>query len=136
MHAANVVTLTGRIGRDAEVKTFQNGGCVIEWSMATSETWKDRESGEKKEKTTWHECKKHVKSDGLARLILKGHMIHVLGSITVEEWEKDGKKNRKTVIRVEDVTLLDNRGVQEGGGQSQGSGGGGGGGYGDDDIPF
>ncbi len=127
----NVVCLTGRVGRDAEVHTFESGGCIISFSMATNERYKNKQD-EWVDKTTWHECKKSSKTDGIAQYITKGNEISVSGSVTLEEWGEGDSKKSRTVIKLRDITLL-------GGKKNEDSGHGpksGGGDYGSDDIPF
>ena len=90
----NIVNLVGRVGRDPEVKTFDSGNKIAQFSLATSEKWKDKATGEKKEKTQWHQIK--VSGDGLVGVVenwvKKGDMLAVTGSIEYREYEKDGIK--------------------------------------------
>jgi single-strand DNA-binding protein len=90
----NIVNLVGRIGRDPEIKTFDNGNKIAQFSLATSEKWKDKTTGEKKERTQWHQIK--VQGDGLVGVVenwvKKGDMLAVTGSIEYREYEKDGIK--------------------------------------------
>ena len=90
----NIVNLVGRVGRDPEIKTFESGNKIAQFSLATSEKWKDKATGEKKEKTQWHQIK--VSGDGLVGVVenwvKKGDMLAVTGSIEYREYEKDGIK--------------------------------------------
>ena len=144
--SVNKVILVGNLGRDPESRTFQNGGKVVELRIATSEQWKDRNSGERKERTEWHTVK--VFSEGLAnvaeRFLRKGSKVYIEGALQTRKWQdQDGKDRYSTEIVLQGfnstLTMLDGRG--EGGGASEGGRGasrggndfgGGGGGYGDD----
>lgn len=95
--------LTGRVGGDPEVKRFNNGNEVAEFSVATSRSWRDSSTGEKREKTHWHNVK--VLNSGLIKNVLrpyvtKGSLITVEGDLENEEWEKDGQKRRATKVVV------------------------------------
>jgi len=103
MAGINKVIIVGRVGNDPETRSFTNGGEVAEFSVATSDQWKDKETGEKKEKTTWHRIK--VLNDGLVKNVIrpfinKGSLIGIEGELTVEEWEKDGQKHYTTKVLV------------------------------------
>lgn len=129
--SVNKVILVGNLGRDPESRSFQNGGKVVELRIATSEQWKDRNSGEKKERTEWHTVK--VFSEGLAnvaeRFLRKGSKVYIEGALQTRKWQdQDGKDRYSTEIVLQGfnsvLTMLD--GAPGGGG---GSGGGGGGGF-------
>jgi single-strand DNA-binding protein len=129
--SVNKVILVGNLGRDPESRTFQNGGKVVELRIATSETWKDRNSGERKERTEWHTVK--VFNEGLAnvaeRYLRKGSKVYIEGALQTRKWQdQDGKDRYSTEIVLQGfnsvLTMLD--GAPGGGG---GSGGGGGGGF-------
>lgn len=124
----NVVCLTGRVGRDAEVHTFESGGCIISFSMATNERYKNKQE-QWVDKTTWHECKKSAQSDGIAQYIVKGDNISVVGSVTLEEWGEGENKKSRTVIKLKDITLLGGK-KDSGHGPKDGAGD-----FGSDDIP-
>jgi single-strand DNA-binding protein len=122
------------LGRDPESKSFQNGGKVVNLRIATSETWKDRQSGERKEKTEWHSVA--IFNEGLAntaeRYLRKGSKVYIEGKLQTRKWQgNDGqdKYSTEVVLQGFDGTLvmLDGRG--EGGG-----GGGGGRDFGGDDF--
>lgn len=91
-YSINKVTLLGNVGKDPEIKTFQNGGKVANFSLATSESWKDKTTGEKKTATEWHNIVFH--GDGLVGLaekaIKKGSRLHIEGKLETRKWEKDG----------------------------------------------
>jgi single-strand DNA-binding protein len=130
--SVNKVILVGNLGKDPESRTFQNGGEVVSFSVATSESWKDRNSGERKEKTEWHNVS--IFSEGLARVaksyLRKGSKVYLEGQLETRKWQDQSGNDRYTtdvVLRQFNSTmvLLDSR---------DGGGGGGsrGGDYGDD----
>jgi single-strand DNA-binding protein len=134
--SVNKVILIGNLGRDPEVRTFQNGGKVCNLRIATSETWKDRTSGERREKTEWHSVA--IFSEPLARIaeqyLKKGSKVYIEGQLETRKWQDQSGQDRystEVVLRPYrgELTLLDGR---DGGGSSGGSGGGYGGGYSDD----
>jgi single-strand DNA-binding protein len=127
--SVNKVILVGNLGRDPESRTFQNGGKVVELRIATSEQWKDRNSGERKERTEWHTVK--VFSEGLAnvaeRYLRKGSKVYIEGALQTRKWQdQDGKDRYSTEIVLQGfnsvLTMLD--GAPGGGGGSSGGGGG------------
>ena len=131
--SVNKVILIGNLGADPEVRSFQNGGKVCNLRIATSETWKDRNSGERKERTQWHSVA--IFSEPLARVaeqyLKKGSKVYIEGQLETRKWQDQSGADRYTtevVLRpyTSTLTMLDGRG--EGGG---GGGMGGGGGYGD-----
>ncbi|WP_066709620.1 single-stranded DNA-binding protein [Celeribacter ethanolicus] len=132
--SVNKVILVGNLGRDPEVRTFQNGGKVCNLRIATSENWKDRNTGERRERTEWHSVA--IFSEPLARIaeqyLRKGSKVYIEGQLETRKWQDQQGQDRYTtevVLRPYrgELTLLDGRG--EGGG-GQGGGMGGGGGYG------
>jgi single-strand DNA-binding protein len=94
--SVNKVILVGNLGRDPEVRSFQNGGKVAELRLATSETWKDRNSGERKEKTEWHTVK--IFTEGLVsvaeRYLRKGSKVYVEGSLATRKWQDQSGNDR------------------------------------------
>lgn len=162
----NKVMLIGNLGADPEIRTFQNGGRVANLRIATSETWKDRNTGERQERTEWHTVA--IFSEGLVgvveRYLKKGSKVYIEGQLQTRKWQDQNGQDRystEVVIRGlgGTLTMLDGasgggggqRGGwnQSGGGQQsggddnwRGSGSGGGSGSGsnfddlDDDIPF
>lgn len=92
----NKVILIGHLGADPEVKSFQNGGKVANLRLATSESWKDRQTGERKERTEWHSVT--VLSDGLVgvveRYLKKGAKIYVEGSLRTRKWQDQSGQDR------------------------------------------
>ena len=157
--SVNKVILIGNLGRDPEVRTFQNGGKVCNLSVATSETWKDRETGERREKTEWHRVA--IMNDGLAGIaeqyLRKGTKVYLAGQLETRKWQDQSGQDRystEVVLRGyrAEMQILDSRGGGGGGGdggnrdygrgeyQDGGDSGGGAGGGGatdyDDEIPF
>jgi len=116
----NKVMLIGNLGKDPEIRSFQNGGKVANFSIATSETWKDRNTGERQERTEWHNVA--IFSEGLVgvveRYLKKGSKVYVEGSLRTQSWDKDGQKHYRTEIVAREMQMLDGR---------TGGGGGGGG---------
>ncbi len=142
--SVNKVIIVGNLGRDPEVRTFQNGGKVCNLRIATSENWKDRNTGEKKERTEWHSVA--IFSEPLARIaeqyLKKGSKVYIEGQLETRKWQDQSGQDRYTtevVLRPYrgELTLLDSRdggGGGYGGGSSGGDYGGDyGGGYGGND---
>ena len=109
----NKVQLLGNLGADPEVRNFQNGGRVLTFSLATSESWKDRESGERKERTTWHRVS--IFADGLIdvaeKYLKKGSKVLVEGKLENREWtDGEGVKRYSTEVALRpfggDLVLL------------------------------
>ena len=130
--SVNKVILVGNLGRDPESRSFQNGGKVVELRIATSESWKDRNSGERKEKTEWHTVK--VFNEGQAnvaeRYLRKGSKVYIEGALTTRKWQDaQGQDRYSTEIVLQGfnsvLTMLDGA---PGGGGGGGAGGGFGGG--------
>lgn len=128
--SVNKVILVGNLGRDPESRTFSNGGKVVELRVATSESWKDRNSGEKKERTEWHTVK--LFSEGLAnvaeRYLRKGSKVYLEGQLQTRKWQDQQGQDRystEIVLQGFDAKLVMLDGP--GGGQGGGMGGGGGG---------
>jgi len=124
----NKVILVGNLGADPEVKSFQNGGRICNLRIATSETWKDRQTGERKERTEWHSVV--LQSDGLVgvaeRFLRKGSKVYIEGQLRTRKWQdQNGNDRYTTEISVGGMggvlTMLDSAG----GGQRGGGGGGG-----------
>lgn len=161
--SVNKVILIGNLGADPEVRTFQNGGKVANLRIATSETWKDKNTGERREKTEWHTVA--IFSEGLVRVaeqyLKKGSKIYIEGKLQTRKWQDQSGQDRystEVVLNGFDgtLTMLDGRSDGGGGGGNYGGGGGGygggsssGGDYGggggapsggggdmDDEIPF
>ena len=133
--SVNKVIIVGNLGRDPEVRSFQNGGKVVNLRIATSETWKDRNSGERKERTEWHSVAIFNENLGniAERYLKKGSKVYVEGQLETRKWQDQSGQDRystEVVLRQfrGELTLLDGR---------EGGGGGGSGGdrdYGYDDA--
>ena len=116
MAGVNKCILIGRLGKDPEVRTFDNGGMVASFTMATSESYKDRTTGEKKEITDWHNvvCKNPNLVPVLQKYVSKGDMLYVEGKLRTRSWEKDGKTNYITEIVMDSMTLLTPKASRQG----------------------
>ncbi|NVK58975.1 MAG: single-stranded DNA-binding protein [Rhodobacteraceae bacterium] len=132
--SVNKVILVGNLGADPEVRTFQNGGKVCNLRIATSENWKDRNTGERRERTEWHSVA--IFSEPLARIaeqyLRKGSKVYIEGQLETRKWQDQSGQDRystEIVLRPYrgELTLLDGR---QGGGGGGDFGGGSGGGYG------
>jgi single-strand DNA-binding protein len=163
--SVNKVILVGNLGKDPEVRRLNSGDQVVNFTLATSENWRDKNSGERKEKTEWHNVV--IFNENLGKVVeqycKKGSKVYVEGQLQTRKWQdKDGNDRYTTEVVLQrfrgELTLLDSRGggsdrdsfPEEGGGRSSSfnraaasdrrpalsSGGGGGGGEIDDDIPF
>ncbi|SNT72553.1 single-stranded DNA-binding protein [Paracoccus seriniphilus] len=126
--SVNKVILIGNLGRDPEIRTFQNGGKVANLRIATSEQWKDRNTGERREKTEWHSVA--IMSEGLVnvveRFLRKGSKVYVEGQLETRKWQDQSGQDRYTtevVIRNfgGSLQMLDGRG-EGGGGRDFGGG--------------
>ena len=126
--SVNKVILVGNLGKDPEARTFQNGGKVVSFSVATSENWKDKMTGERKEKTEWHNVS--IFSEGLARVaeqyLKKGSKVYLEGQLETRKWQDQSGADRYSTDVVlrnfnSAMVLLDSR---DGGGSRGGYGGG------------
>ncbi len=125
--SVNKVILVGNLGRDPEIRQMPSGGSIANLSVATSESWKDRNSGERREKTEWHRVV--VFSEGLVRIceqyLRKGAKIYVEGQLETRKWtDKDGVEKYSTEVVLRNfnstLTMLDGREGGMGGGRSVG----------------
>ena len=131
--SVNKVILIGNLGADPEVRSFQNGGQVCNLRIATSENWKDRNTGERKERTEWHSVA--IYSEPLVRVaqnyLRKGSKVYLEGQLETRKWQDQNGQDRystEVVLRPyrSELTMLDGRGDREGGyqgGQAGYSGG-------------
>jgi single-strand DNA-binding protein len=127
--SVNKVILIGNLGQDPEVKSFQNGGRIANLRIATSENWKDKQTGERKERTEWHSVV--LQSDGLVgvaeRYLRKGSKVYIEGQLRTRKWQdQNGNDRYTTEVSVGGLggvlTMLD--GAPGGGGGGQRGGGG------------
>ena len=113
--SVNKVIIIGNLGKDPEIRSFPNGGRVANFSVATSETWKDKATGERKERTEWHRVA--VMNDALVgiveRFLKKGSKVYLEGQLETRKYEKDGKDVYTTEIVLRpyngSLTMLDGR---------------------------
>ena len=124
----NKVMLIGNLGQDPEIKSFQNGGKVCNLRIATSENWKDRNTGERQERTEWHSVA--IFSEGLVnvceRYLRKGSKVFIEGKLQTRKWQDQSGNDRystEVVLRGFDGTLTMLDGAQGGGGGGQRGGG-------------
>ncbi len=126
--SVNKVIIVGNLGRDPEVRTFQNGGKVVNLNIATSETWRDKASGERKERTEWHRVA--ILNENLGNIaekyLKKGSKVYVEGQLETRKWQDQSGAERystEVVLRPYrgELTLLDGRNE---GGSGGGMGGG------------
>lgn len=127
MAGVNKVILVGRLGKDPQTKNFPNGGSVVEFSLATSETWRDKATGERKEKTEWHNIV--IRNENIGRVatqyLRKGSEVYIEGSIATRKWQDQNGQDRYTTEIVVgpfkgELSLLGGR--DGGGGGGMGSG--------------
>jgi len=114
--SVNKVILVGNLGKDPEIRTFQNGGRVASFSIATSESWKDKSSGERKEKTEWHRIS--VLNENLVgiieRYLKKGSKVYLEGQLETRKWtDKEGQEKYTTEVVLRpfrgELTMLDGK---------------------------
>ena len=136
--SVNKVILVGNVGQDPEVRQFQNGGQVCSFSLATSENWKDKNTGERREKTEWHRIS--IFSEGLIRMVQsyvkKGSKLYIEGQLETRKWQDQNgvdKYTTEVVLRGfgSTLTMLDSRNSDGGGARM-----GGGGGYNQDSVAY
>lgn len=128
----NKVILVGNLGRDPETRYAQNGNPITNFSIATTEGWRDKETGQNNERTEWHNvvCFSRL-AEIASQYLKKGSQVYIEGSLRTSSWEQDGQKKYKTEVIARELQMLGSRGGS-GGGDSYGgdsySGGSGGGG--------
>lgn len=132
MAGVNKVILVGRLGKDPESKTFANGGTVVQFTMATSENWRDKATGERKEKTEWHRVV--IFNDNLVKVaenyLRKGSKVYIEGALQTRKWtDQSGQEKFSTEVVLQkfrgELTMLDGRGDDAGGRDGGGDYGGG-----------
>lgn len=108
MASVNKVILIGNLGADPEIKSFDNGGMIANFNLATTERWKDKNTGETKEQTDWHRVT--VRRAPLAKVvqdyIRKGMSVYIEGRLRNRSWETNGEKKYVTEVDVEELTIL------------------------------
>ncbi len=160
MAGVNKVILVGNLGKDPEQQSFANGGSVVKFSLATSESWKDKATGERKDKTEWHNVV--IFNENLGKIakdyLKKGSKVYLEGALQTRKWQDQSGNDKYTTEVVlqrfrGELTLLDGRGDNAGSGAGGGNDGGGNSGGGmarkpafgggkafsddlDDDVPF
>lgn len=126
--SVNKVILVGNLGRDPEVRRLNSGDPVVNFSLATSESWRDKASGERKERTEWHNIV--IFNEGIGKIVeqycRKGTKVYLEGQLQTREYtDKDGNQRKATEIVLQrfrgELTLLDSRGRGEGAGEERGS---------------
>jgi len=121
----NRVIIVGNLGQDPEVKFLPNGNAVANFTVATSETWKDKQTGEQKEKTEWHRVVIYQRLAEIAgEYLKKGSKVYLEGKLQTRKWQnQQGADQYTTEIVVNEMQMLDSRGQgQSGGSQQQGGG--------------
>ena len=113
----NKITLIGNLGADAEIKQFENGNVQISFSIATSKKWKDKNTGEWKEKSTWHNIRKYgTNLDYLKERLVKGCRVFIEGEQLHDKYEKDGETKYFANVKAEIIKFLDkNENADDGG---------------------
>lgn len=131
--SVNKVILIGNLGRDPEIRFSQDGNKIVNMSIATSESWNDKSTGERREKTEWHRVvifNKHL-ADVAEKYVKKGSKVYVEGQLQTRKWtDNAGVEKYSTEVVLQnfrgELTMLDSRGGGEGGGGGYAGGGGGG----------
>ena len=118
MRGVNKVILVGTLGKDPETKTFPNGGSLTQFSIATSESWTDKTSGERKEQTEWHRIVLHNRLGEIAQQYLhKGSKVYIEGSLRTRQWtDQNGQERYSTEVLGDSMQMLDSRQQSDQGG--------------------
>jgi single-strand DNA-binding protein len=150
----NKVILVGNLGRDPEMKYTASGAAIANVTIATSESWSDKQTGERQEKTEWHRVVFFRRlAEVVGEYLRKGSQVYIEGKLQTRKWQdQNGQDRYTTEIVANEMQMLGSRGGEAGGGNPQGAGGGfrnnppkqqqaapadaGSGGFDDDDIPF
>lgn len=124
MRGVNKVILVGTLGKDPDTKTFPNGGSVTQFSIATTEQWTDKNSGERKEQTEWHRIVMNNKLGEIAQKYLrKGAKVYIEGSIRTRQWkDQNGQERYSTEIRGDQMQMLGDKGDSQQQSQPQNQG--------------
>lgn len=120
--SVNKCILVGRLGAEPESRSFPNGGSVCNLRLATSESWKDKQTGERQERTEWHRVVLGNRLGEIAQQYLhKGSQVYIEGSIVTRKWQDaQGQDKYATEIRGSSMTMLDSKGTDNSGQQQQG----------------
>lgn len=111
MSGVNKVILVGNVGKEPDIRYTTDGNAVANFSIATSETWKDKATGQRQEKTEWHRCVAFRKTAELiSEYVKQGSKVYVEGKLQTRKWEKDGCTHYTTEINVGQIQFLDARG--------------------------
>ena len=114
MGSVNKVILVGNLGRDAELRYTPGGAAVANFSMATTDVWKDK-SGQRQERTEWHRCALWRNPESVNEYLTKGKQVYVEGSLQTRKYEKGGQDHYSTEVKVERLVLLGGRGAGDAG---------------------
>lgn len=107
----NKVILIGNLGRDPETRYSQGGNPITNFSIATSDSWRDKQSGEQQERTEWHNVVCFSRLAEIAgEYLRKGSKVYIEGSLRTSNWEKDGQKHYRTEVIARELQMLDGRG--------------------------
>ncbi|MFU8815952.1 MAG: single-stranded DNA-binding protein [Pseudomonadales bacterium] len=121
----NKVILIGNLGADPETRYSQGGNAVTRLRLATSENWRDKQTGEQQERTEWHTVVCFSRLAEIAgEYLRKGSKVYIEGSLSTSSWEQDGQKRYKTEVIARELQMLDSRGGGGGGGGGASSGSG------------
>lgn len=112
----NKVILIGNVGQDPETRYMPNGGAVTNISLATTDTWKDKNTGEQQERTEWHRIVFYQRlAEIVAEYVKKGSKLYIEGRLQTRSWEQDGVKRYATEVIANEMQMLDSRGGDSGG---------------------
>lgn len=118
--SVNKMTLVGKLGGDPEKRVMPNGDSVVNLSIATDESYNDRQTGQRIEDTEWHRVVAYGKlADTICQYLRKGSNVYLEGKLKTRQWEKDGSKRYTTEILVKDMVMLDRPSQSAGGLQQQ-----------------
>ena len=110
----NKVMLIGNVGKDPETRYAQNGSAITRFSVATSESWKDKASGEMQERTEWHNVVCFARLAEIAgEYLRKGSKVYIEGSLRTSSWEADGQKKYRTEVNARELQMLDSKGQSQ-----------------------
>lgn len=110
MASINKVTIIGHLGKDPETRYAASGSAICNFSVATSERWKDKTSGEQQERTEWHRCTAFSPlAEICGEYLKKGSMVYIEGKLQTRKYEKDGQDHYSTEINVREMKMLDKK---------------------------